>query len=261
MPPYNTSVVTTLRLCSADSLNDTDTNTSFRINFTKMNLSSVKRACVTYVSFANVFDNVTAPNNVVVIEYDNLGSTATITVPPGRYTATTLAAYITNEMVVTYGEADFMMSVVNDFYFSFDNPTGSALQILSTGTTMNDIIGLLPSDLDTEMLPGPYTLSSPMDLMGPKTAYVYARQLSEDFVDSEFRGSKFNVVATVPVAQTSYGAMVQWMANDIDSNKQYFARMDGRDCTSIDVRLRDQDGVLLDLGNKPLYIIVRLYHN
>ena len=258
--------VTTLRVSSHDDP-DRVSNTQFTVSMSKRSLFNVERASPVFVSFANVFDNVTIYHDTrftfvtdTVATFTNAPTTTTFDVPTGRYTGTTLAAYIT----ANSPDLDCKVNAVNAFKFDF-TATSAVLYVglYPTDTPPNtpdmyNLLGLTAANQVAIAPLGTTTATNPMNLFGPTTAFLYVRQLNEDFIDSENSGSKFNAIAAIPLGKTPYGGMVQWEPKDIEQASQYFS--DERDCSALQVRLRDEDGNLLILPTiNELVFVVRLY--
>ena len=125
---------------------------------------------------------------------------------------------------------------------------------------MSQIIGLdHKTDINTTQQI--ITMSHPYSLQGPTEAYVYIEAVNEDFIDSESRGLKLNALTVVDMGNTPYGAQVAFQPMDMDFNGQYFLELGGRDLTKLDVRLRDQDGLLLDLKEKNWQMEIKCQHS
>lgn len=259
-------VVTTVRLSSVDADSKIDTSSSFTIRLRQRSVMSVSSAVPTFVSFLNAFPNVPEGQNEIKFTFEDFGGggvifSVTVTIDPTvNWTVTTLTAEI-QAQVIAGGEPTFTAAPdVSGYHIVFGIDVTRQFTVDAPETTMGDILGLMPLTQNPSGPSQSMTGFYKVNLVGPTTAYLYGRQLNEDFIDSENEGSKFNVLCAIPLSKNPYGTYTQWVPKDLESTRQYFNELGGRDVSRVDIRLRDENGTLLELNNTPLICVFRYTH-
>ena len=248
-----------MRLYSKDTLSATDTDTKFSIQISKPSVRKIEKIVPTYVTFANVFDNITLNNHQFHFQL-LIGGVETdwfVAVPVGRYTMTTFATELQTQLAIIMPSVT--VTVVNTYYLQIDTGNPAVLWRWQQNIMNQQALTVIGYDNNEQIYLQVHTNINPTNLTGPNTAYVYARTYNERFIDSEDRGSQFNAIIPIPLTSTPYGGVVQWRCLQPELQAQYHIQQDGRDCSSVDIRLRDEHGNLLDLKGQPLLVQVRLY--
>jgi len=184
-------------------------------------------------------NNLTIPNTIYNFNSSNnsitftQGTTETISVSVGNYSATTLKDALNT--AITAAGLDITVSFDEDnAVFSFTG--GSAFTIDSA--TMSRQLGLkeqLPTSSSTS-----YTATRVCDFAGATNLYVRIRNLSMNNLDS--RGNTSSIIASI-VVNTNYGEYIFFSSPDI----LYFMISENK-ISHLDIEITDQEGNVVDLN-------------
>jgi hypothetical protein len=172
------------------------------------------------------FFTINSSNNSLVI---NNGTTdATITIPVGDYTSTSIcstletllnAAPIAEIFTVTYSTVTYKVTIA----------CSGTFKILSSSTCQS-WLGL--GETDTSLVAS-YTCPNVLDLTGPKSVYVVSSELSSDKV--LYGGERMNIIAKVPL-HNAKGAILYY-----EDAKSYGWATAKTDLSTLSLRLLDAD--------------------
>lgn len=253
--------VVTFRCDSKDKTDSNDSNTAFQIDVRHSALQKIRNAGVVYASFPYVFDNVTWNNSTVHASYliGGMPFTLIVGLNLGNYTDITLIVAQLQAAAQTQVDPSVDVVLNADGYIEFQTSLGDSVTINTQFTTVRQLIGFVPKH-DGDVSQNTLVMSALPSLLGPQSAYIYAREMNDEFIDSEIDGSHFNCVAVIDMGGAPYGSMIQFEPPRVKYNTQYYGyELQGRDLTTLHIRLRDEDGHLLDLKNFNMQLVIRAY--
>jgi len=184
-------------------------------------------------------NNLTIPNTIYNFNSSNnsitftQGSTVTVSVSVGNYSASTLTDAL-NTAITAAGLSITVSFDEDNAVFSF---TGSSAFTIDSAT-MSRQLGLkeqLPTASATS-----YTPSQVCDFAGATNLYIRIRNLSMNNLDS--RGNTSSIIASI-VVNTNYGEYIFFSSPDI----LYFMISENK-ISHLDIEITDQEGSVVDLN-------------
>lgn len=214
---------------TANSKSTTDFQVSYQAN--SFALQKVKKLSVSSFSCNNLFKNVASYNNTLglifidttgPIQYDYL-----VTVPPSYYNATQLALYIQNDVVANVPQVPNFTCVFNlttykfemspndaNYFMNFDN------LIVNRGfrnTFEGTLLYNLGYEFNTPTAVNQIARSVPN--LNIQTIYIYSVRLAPNKSwrgDGNNNALPSNLLITIPLATTCYGATVNWISTGLN---------------------------------------------
>lgn len=252
-----------LRISNFDRLPQSPSPSNFKVDISNdYHLNQATELYIHSISLPNVFQNIDIHNNqLLFIANDGLTSiTPTITVPVGQYTINellpVLEALINAELVALAPTASITLTfntTINKIEFTIANFDAITLVGESATSTIADTLGL------TANL-GPVssgTFQSIPDLSGESMVYLH----SKDLFGSGTRlsnGVSVSSFASIPINVPFLGT-ITYLPDQMETNKIMFRSQ--TDLTTINIRLRAQDGRILELGsNHELIIVLKVFY-
>ena len=95
-----------------------------------------------------------------------------------------------------------------------------------------------------------------VNLSGVPIVYVHSRVLSSSYGIDAGKGLN-NLVVAVPLNEAPFGSYATLLPKDLAVSEIVYDSP--RNITSLDIRLRDSQGKILDIGNLHMTLIVKLY--
>lgn len=212
------------------------TNSNFQYIFNNQYADRCTSLTLQSASIPRLFGNIYAPNNV--LSYTTLGfpGVTTITIPPGQYTATELAAlFVTPDFTVAYTSPRFE--------FTFGLALGDITLLASS--TIAQLIGLTANTL---VAPGPAVLlPSPPSLGGPNQVYLQSGFLGNTrCLDTPQLANYIPLVTPIDCSAVPYGFNIGYTIYEKDVGRIVFDEQLGS-IRSIDFQLTDEHGFELIL--------------
>jgi hypothetical protein len=239
-----------LRISSTSKSPNSVSNTDFIVNYPNVQvLAKIVSIVVKHVSFPNVFYNITTRNNVLKYEVV-LGVVQTIVVPVGNYTLTALLAVLTPLLgAITQDPLTLLLT--------FTASVGSPLKINSSdeGSTLSPFIGIHQT---TILNTAPFTTVDVPKLQGVQHVRIASKVLSKgnNFIDAN-KNQELPIVILIP-NNVPFGAIVHYETSHEDLDViNYESEVS---LQSIDIKLYDAEGNLLDLKGQDVSILLKIYY-
>ncbi len=239
-----------LRINSADRSASSVSTTDFTVDYPNVQvLAKVVSIVVKHVSFPNVFYNITANNNVLM--YEGKSETPlTITVPVGSYTVGSLLAVLNTSLgTITQNPLTLLLT--------FGASSSFPLKIYGAedGSTLAPYLGISAT---TPLNTSNFTAPNVPKLQGVQHVHIASKFLSKgnNFIDAN-KKQEIPVVAMIP-NNVPFGGIVHYETKheQLDViNYESEATLQ-----SIDIKLYDGEGNLLDLHGQDVNIILKIYY-
>ena len=100
-------------------------------------------------------------------------------------------------------------------------------------------------------------MTDPPDLSGINSVYIHSEALSDGSGIDASKGI-INLVESVSMATTAYGTFAYKQNMDAEFSTINYTMP--RNLNVIDIRLRDREGNLLNIGTKRLTLMVKMYY-
>jgi hypothetical protein len=247
-------------LRTADSIS----TSQFRQSFNNMQCcSNVNTLFVKSVEFPNTFYNINSSGfnlsnngNNTFFYTSGGGVPATVVIPPGNYTITSLLAVLIADAGLT---ALGFNAVLNPVTGKIDFTSTGAIGYFTTPiNSMGEVLGIDTPSVGEVLSFSPNSFP---DLSGVDRVYVTSQKLTDGssmvLDDSQQRPVLVSVDLNVPFA-----GIVSWRALDAELEKIAFPSFkQGKNIREVDVSLRDKYDNPLDLGGASFNMILILYHN
>ena len=255
------------------------TNSRFKVDLQSAggNIDSVKGFIVHSIECPNVFNNITTNNNRIDVSFPgpHTETPFNIGITPGYYLIDDLLTQINAQIafeIASNGDAyTLVFSKVGIF------PTERILVSVSgvsTGTlclfnVANDILSTLGIESDVNSLPGstPFCVDNGVpaiaqnipNLIGETAVYVHSRVLCSNNL-SEANGS-FSVVDKLNLDKPYGATCYSNFNNDSTHERRYYPFETRKTLRTIDITLRNRDGVILDLPfNFNFTMMIKIYY-
>jgi hypothetical protein len=236
-----------VRINSEERLNPTlRASNDFRVSLgSSTQLADINKIVIKHISIPSVQYNVktgpTSHTTTNTFTFNN-GADQTITLTPGYYTATQLAAAIVADaLAVADGIAITLNATTKRFQFTSTNPVTYLSE--ASGNNMARLFGITADSaaglsFDAQGLP---------DLQPHPNIYIASDALSDgNNMISPTIGS-IPVIAIVPVFG-DFGDIMQYDTNQDELDKKdYISFSHGKSLQMIDLRVYDGDGQLIDM--------------
>lgn len=252
-----------VKLSSEDKSPESRSTSDFIVNYNNAPcMSNINKLVVKQITCPNVFYNINdtgynienTGNNVLTIQNETTFIVSTIVVPPGNYDAdklrtylnTVLPAGLTISLNGTTNKFEFL-SVGDPFAYSEDS-LGAYLGIKGTDFPFGGGGTLL------------YAVPNFLNLSGVKELFISSSKMSDGTHLVVSVGNTLPVFATVPI-NVSFGEYQTYVAPSSPLDEVVFpSNTAGSNLRSIDVRVLDSFGNILDLGGLNIIIIFKAYH-
>ena len=225
------------------------TNSDFTVSYKDNDLQQVLKCIVKDVFIPNQFYNINVNNNTLRILGGSMGLPEDITITPGQYNIDQLISALTiaidNELVT-------------DNVTITKNTITNVLTFTTTANLVISISSLCPVLGITTTLNGLVNVAQePWNLNDLQFVQVHSNAVGSSHGIDASRGI-ISLIETVPLTETPFGAVSHRQNNDDVLSEILYDQP--RNMFNIDIRLRDQDGVLLDLPeNHNCTVILKIY--
>jgi len=221
------------------------------------------RECIVPNAFYNISDGDPIKgngpiNNILLIESSETKTQISVSVPAGQYNILQLIATLqsaintqiaplTASVVITRDDITnlllFTFTTTGIFTFLSISPMAQVLGFSSD-------ISYIPTTLSIRM-------PDPPDLSGINSVYIHSEALSDGSGIDASKGI-INLVESVSMATTAYGTFSYKQNSDTELCTINYTMP--RNLNVIDIRLRDREGNLLNIGTKRLTLMVKMYY-
>ena len=242
-----------VRVSSRYKTQPTDSNSNFRyelgasqVTENILSLVPIRFTCTRL--FPNVYDpiNVLSLQNVVTKELKR------ITIPTAQYNAEELVLEINHQIALLAqmdaSPAQFEMKLIADS-FQYTRPASWNGNLMILGDGLGIFIGI-PADgflVESDEQPH-HNYEGKPDLSGPSPIFLQSQTIaSSNCIDSNQLGGWIPLIASIPTNTTPYGYVIDWMANDIQSNIVTWSSPIS--IRGIDIQLTDRYGNVLHIRN------------
>jgi len=220
----------------------------YNLGSSNRQVDSVYECCLISASVPRLYPNVYAPINL--LSYSDGAFERALVVPEGQYTATELAAAISNQTI--------------DFGVEYDQEKSRFVITSSSSITLHassPIAGYIGLTEDRQSLGVPYALQAPPSLAGPPRLYIQSNFLANiNCIESPDNVSEFiPLVSTIEASAVPFGFPISWEIKTIDSSRISFG---GRaSLRRIDIQICDEFGNVLPLPpNANVDLVFRVYY-
>jgi len=249
------SLPKTLVINSKDKTPSSVSNSNFDIECKESYLTqSVKRIVIEDAVVPNVFTNINEDNNILNFKEAG-GGILQAFLPIGQYNITQLisALEIEIESLITIGNVPSITldPIANKLQIDMSN---TGLVLLGT-STISEVIGMIPGQ-DVLNVGLQTLLPRIINLSGLPIVYIHSRALSGGHGIDAGKGIT-NFVVAIPLSNVPYGSYGSLLPKDYVVSEIVYDSP--RNITSLDIRLRDSSGKLLDIQNNHMSLIVKLY--
>lgn len=225
------------------------TNSDFTVSYKDNDLQQVLKCIVKDVFIPNQFYNINENNNQLRILGGNMGLPEDITITPGQYNIDqlidALKTAIDNELVTD------SVTITKNTITNILTLTTSA-NLVITLSSLCPVLGI------TQSLNGTVNVAQvPWNLNDLQFVQVHSNAVGSAHGIDASRGI-ISLIETVPLTETPFGAVAHRQNNDDVLSEILYDQP--RNMFNIDIRLRDQDGVLLSLPeNHNCTVILKIY--
>lgn len=238
-----------LRISSSSRSPDSNSTSDFIVNYPNVQvLAKIVSVVVKHVSFPNVFYNITSRNNV--LKYEVNSGIQTITVPVGNYSVSSLLSVLTPSLgSITQDPLTLLLT--------FTASGASPLKIYSKeeGSTLSPYIGIKNT---TILNTAPFTALYSPKLQGVPNVHIASKFLSKgnNFIDAN-KNQELPIVCMIP-NKVPFGAIVHYETPHEDLDVINYESETS--LQSIDIKLYDSQGHLLDLKGQDVNLILKIYY-
>lgn len=242
-------------------------NSNFKVTLRERYATqSIDRIMVKEVICPNAFYNISdgdsakgngPANNILLIDSSGTGQLS-ISIPAGQYNILQFIATLQAQMNIILSSYTASVLIQRDditnllsftftgaFIFNFLSISPMA-QVLGFSTTLSYI----PT---TQII----RMTEPPDLSGINSVYIHSEALSDGSGIDASKGI-INLVESVSMATTAYGTFAYKQNMDAEFSTINYTMP--RNLNVIDIRLRDREGNLLNIGTKRLTLMVKMYY-
>jgi hypothetical protein len=255
-------------ISSDDKDSGSISNSNFKVTLRERYATqSIDRIIIKEVIVPNAFYNISdgdpikgnGPiNNILLIESSETKTQISVSVPAGQYNILQLIATLqsaintqiaplTASVVITRDDITnlllFTFTTTGIFTFLSISPMAQVLGFSSD-------ISYIPTTLSIRM-------PDPPDLSGINSVYIHSEALSDGSGIDASKGI-INLVESVSMATTAYGTFSYKQNSDTELCTINYTMP--RNLNVIDIRLRDREGNLLNIGTKRLTLMVKMYY-
>jgi len=225
------------------------TNSDFTVSYKDNDMQQVLKCIVKDVFIPNQFYNINENNNQLRILGGNMGLPENISITPGQYNIdqliSALKTAIDNELV-TDNVTITKNTITNILTFTTSAnlviSLSSLCPVLGITTTLNGLVNVA---------------QAPWNLNDLQFVQVHSNAVGSAHGIDASRGI-ISLIETVPLTETPFGGVAHRQNNDDVLSEILYDQP--RNMFNIDIRLRDQDGVLLSLPeNHNCTVILKIY--
>lgn len=209
-------------------------------------------------SFYNISDGSTdggnGPENNNLILERKVGIPLSITIAAGQYNVIQFISSLQsaiNLMLIGDSVVITRNDITNLLTFTFLVGTYT----FSNLSSMAHVIGFIDS---VSVGPQVYMMPYPPDLSGINSVYIHSEALSDGSGIDASKGI-INLVDSISLHNVPYGTFSYKQTTDADLATISYTMP--RNLNVIDIRLRDREGKILNIGTKKLTIVIKMYYS
>jgi len=241
-------------ISSDDKDSDSVSNSNFKVTLRERYATqSIDRIVVKEVICPNAFYNISdgdtvkgngPSNNILIIEHLELATQIPVSIPAGQYNILQLIATLQSAINTALAGYSITVTITRD-----------DITNLST-SPMAPVLGFISN---VSYIPTTFTIKmpDPPDLSGINSVYIHSEALSDGSGIDASKGI-INLVESVSMATTAYGTFAYKQNMDTEFSTINYTMP--RNLNVIDIRLRDREGNLLNIGTKRLTMMVKMYY-
>jgi hypothetical protein len=244
-----------ITISSDDKDADSNSNSDFYVSLKeKFYTQQIQRIMIKEATVPNCFYNLSdgvnngKQNNV--LNYFDINNPLTFTIAPAQYNidqyiTALIAGFLSNGVIVLITQDDLTQKLV----FTFTNDT-----TLDAKSLMAPVIGMTNSF--TCLAGVPTSPQFPPDLSGINAVNIHSTAIGEAHGIDANTGL-ISLVERVSLHDIPFGSFGYKQNNDSDLATIYFEQP--RNLNRIDIRLRDTQGKILNIGTKKMSLVVKVY--
>ena len=235
----------------ADSNSNSDFFVSLKEKFYTQQIQRIMvKECTIPNCFYNLSDGVNNGKQNNVLNYFDINNPLTFTIAPAQYNidqyiTALIAGFLSNGIIVVITQDDLTQKLV----FTFTNDT-----TLDGKSPMAPVLGMTNSF--TCLAGVPTSPQFPPDLSGINAVNIHSTALGEAHgIDSNT--GLISLVERVSLHDIPYGSFGYKQNNDSDLATIFYEQP--RNLNRIDIRLRDTQGAILNIGTKKFTLVIKCY--
>jgi hypothetical protein len=217
-------------------------------------LQGISRIVIVEATVPNLFANINEDNNILDFKEAG-GPLLQAFLPVGQYNVSQLISALESEIVslVTIGNVPTITldQITNKLII---NMSVTGLIILGK-STIAEVIGTIP-DQDVVNVGLQTLLPRIVNLSGLPVVYLHSKALSSSYGIDAGKGLT-NLVVAIPLNDAPYGSYATLLPKDLAVSEIVYDSP--RNITTLDIRLRDSQGKLLDIENMHITLVVKIY--
>ena len=253
-------------ISSDDKDPDSISNSNFRVTLKERYATqSIDRIIIKEVIVPNAFYNISdgdtvkgnGPiNNLLLIDYSEAKTQISVSVPTGQYNILQFIAALQAKMNIILTPIGSTVTITRDDItnlLTFTFIGANVFTFLGT-SSMAPVLGFKG---DIVQVGTSIIIPDPPDLSGINSVYIHSEALSDGSGIDASKGI-INLVESVSMATTAYGTFSYKQNSDTELCTINYTMP--RNLNVIDIRLRDREGNLLNIGTKRLTLMVKMYY-
>lgn len=253
-------------ISSDDKDPDSVSNSNFRVTLKERYATqSIDRIIIKEVIVPNAFYNISdgdpikgngPANNILILNSTGLGAPTSFFINAGQYNILQLMATLQAKMNITLTPLGSTVTITRDDITNLLTFTFIGADVFTfLGTSpMATVIGFKG---DIVQVGTTIIMPDPPDLSGINSVYIHSEALSDGSGIDASKGI-INLVESVSMATTAYGTFSYKQNSDTELCTINYTMP--KNLNVIDIRLRDREGNLLNIGTKRLTLMVKMYY-
>jgi len=244
-----------ITISSDDKDADSNSNSDFYVSLKeRFYTQQIQRILIKEITVPNCFynwsDGVNNGKQNNVLNYFDINNPLTFTIAPAQYNidqyiTALIAGFLSNGIIVVITQDDLTQKLI----FTFTNDT-----TLDGKSSMAPVLGMTNSF--TCLAGVPTSPQFPPDLSGVNAVNIHSTSLGEAHgIDSNT--GLISLVERVSLHDIPYGSFGYKMNNDSDLATIFYEQP--RNLNRIDIRLRDTQGKILNIGTKKMTLVIKCY--
>lgn len=244
MTTYEIVISSTCR--NNPSIGHGPTSTNFTHIFSPP-LTGIRKLVAKSIAVPFTYYGVNSSNNALRFE-EPIGGAATATIPPGNYSATSIASELATQLNATspVGNTYNVTYSATTGRLTINNTTGT-FRILSTSTTAQNILGLASSQFDgafVASIEGSYVIS----ITGPTRIYITCTK-----VNDTIQNGRSSSVLVPLIVDVNWGEVI---VNTSDLGFSHNIELST--LSSLTFGIQYEDGSYVDLNNQDWSMVLEL---
>ena len=240
-----------LRISSSERLDKSTLSNDFRVSMPNDSyMGKIQSFAVKEVTIPNTSYNITSKNNILQFTYEG---DYQIIIPPGNYSLTKLLSVINPLVGIMFFEQDALTQKLRVYKLS-----SLGYSITECANSIASTLGFLNLPLLVPAAPGRLADALP-DLSGIRNFYISSNTLGDGNCMISPTLPKLSIIAVVPNT-VPFGSICYYQSNEQLLDTIEFSSIFGKNCSYIDLQLRDIKGGLIDLNGEDWSILIKVYY-